>query len=152
MTIEEVNKMVNTMQIRADLKMERPEPWTARQVFQRITAVMYKQPALQPAVNILDYSLGEEFESWSQKPIPAETWENFTGTTAEISTGGSEGVYTDITLHDYKNPKAAYHLGTFKTLGDDLQAYMLMGMIGGVFVTLFEEWQWVNRKQEEGQK
>ena len=129
------------------LKMEEPGPWTAAQVFDKIVWMMRRLPALKEAVNCLDYALGEDYGSWAKQPHTAEEWEVVWQCYGKVNTGGSEGVYVDMYCHETWKEFSRTSLGTFKTLRDDFEAYLLMGQISGAFTTLFEEWQWANRPE-----
>ena len=129
------------------LKMEEPGPWTAAQVFDKIVGVMRMLPALHPAVDCLDYALGEDYGSWAKQPHTAEEWEAIYQCYGKVNTGGSEGVYIDVYCHENWKEISRVPFGTFKTLRDDFEAYLLMGQISGAFTALFEEWQWTNRPE-----
>ena len=127
------------------LKMEEPGPWTVRQVFEKIVSVMKQLPEMEAAMSCLDYALGEDYGEWASKPYTADEWEQVYSCYGKVNTGGSEGVYIDVYCH--RNWKEANRVpfGTFKTLREDFESYILMGQISGAFTKLFEEWQWANR-------
>lgn len=134
------------------LKMDEPGPWTAKQVFDKITEVMGSLPEMKGAMSCLDYALGEDYGDWAAKPHTAEEWEQVCHCYGKVNTGGSEGVYIDVYCHENWHETRRVPFGTFKTLEEGFLAYILMGQISGAFTKLFEEWQWANRKQEEVQK
>ena len=129
------------------LRMEEPGPWTAKQVFDKITEVMKSLPAMKDAMSCLDYALGEDYGSWAKQPHTAEEWEEVYQCYGKVNTGGSEGVYIDVYCHENWKEISRTSFGTFKTLRDDFEAYLLMGQISGAFTALFEEWQWANRPE-----
>ncbi len=134
------------------LKMDEPEPWTAEQVFNKIVSVMKQLPEMKAATSCLDYAIGEDYNEWAAKPHTAEEWEQVCFCYGKVNTGGSEGVYIDVFCHENWHANHRVPFGTFKTLEEGFLAYVLMGQISGAFTKLFEEWQWINRKQEEAQK
>ena len=130
------------------LKMDQPGPWTAKQVFDKIIDVMHLLPGMETAMRCLDYAMAEEYGEWAVKPHSAEAWEEVYRCYGEVNTGGSEGVYIDMYCHEsFQAAINRISFGTFKTLRDDFEAYILMGQISGAFTKLFEEWQWANRME-----
>ena len=129
------------------LKMEEAGPWTVKQVFDKIVGVMNLLPSLEAAKVCLDYALGEEHGEWVSKPHTAGEWEEVYRCYGEVNTGGSEGVYIDVYCHENYQSIRREYFGTFKTLREDFEAYLLMGQISGAFTKLFEEWQWANRTE-----
>ena len=140
------NEPYKTREIRlALLKMKQPGPWTPAQVFDKIVSVMKQLPGMEAAIQCLDYALGEDYGEWASKSYTAEEWEQVCFCYGKVNTGGSEGVYIDVYCHRKWKETNRVPFGTFKTLREDFEAYILMGQISGAFTRLFEEWQWANR-------
>lgn len=102
-----------------------------------------KEPVLIP--EILDYGLANHrirdkaFSSLCPKTTRFE---------AIVSTGSSEGVYTDVYAkafhYDDKKENETIRLFTFKSLQGGYSAYAAMGVIAGLVTRWMEHFLWAN--------
>ena len=101
-------------------------PYTTTELFD---AVCQKLKDLGQMPEILDYHSG------SHNPEPIKYYEYKIN--AALNSGGSEGVYLDIGINLWLLPESKeerLHLGTFKTLRNDAEAFRTMGELLGDFV------------------
>lgn len=88
--------------------------WTNKRLFEQIVETLKESGSLP---DILDYHLA----SYDERKIT--TYE--VDCVGRLSRGGSEGIYVDVYLEGEETIK----LGTFKTLGDDREAWTIMGRL-----------------------
>lgn len=88
--------------------------WTNKALFKKIVEKLKESGAMP---DILDYSLS------ARKEQELTTYEvDCIGT---LERGGSEGIYVDVYLEGVET----ITLGTFKTLGEDREAWTIMGRL-----------------------
>lgn len=108
-------------------------------MFNSVWEVVQEIEELKECVSILDYALGERRY---QHNLDCD----YEKVVAVVSTGGSEGIYIDFYLIHYEN-NTKMNLGTFKTLNEDMSAYMLMGKLAGALTIIAENYMWLNSKK-----
>lgn len=113
---------------------------TYKDIFTAVDAYIRNMPELKDAVSILDYGKLSVFVAGTEDLREDDE------VTCHVSTGGSEGVYLDCKILYTRGigVKEQRTFATYKTLEDDLDAYIKMGMIGGAFTKLAEEYIFLN--------
>lgn len=109
---------------------------TCKDLFDAVDACIRADAALADVVLILDYgqlSWGKDQEVFHDEDVPI----------CYVNTGGSEGVYVDCVLKGQDGKLRNF--ATYKTLEEDFDAYLKMGMIAGAFTKLAEEYIFANQ-------
>lgn len=91
----------------------------------------------------LDYCLSGSRDS--SDIIPLTTYPSHIK--ALVNPGGSEGIYVDWIWHTSGTDMSLYRekqSGTFKTLGEDLEAYRYMGQLSGSLLYVSDLFLWKN--------
>ena len=103
-------------------------------MFNTIVKYLESVRELSDAIHILDYNLA------ARRPVDLvqdKDYEIF----AHVNTGGCEGIYIDCYL---ENGDEKIALGTFKTLEEGMEGYMLLGKLAGAFVLAGDNYLWFN--------
>lgn len=100
------------------------------EIFTYADGCIHSEPKLEKAVKALDYSLG------GQKYLLGVV--NDLYVECLVNPGASEGVYVDCFLRSVSEGKRT-HLGTYKTLDEGIDAFILMGEIAGAFTCFAEQ-------------
>lgn len=103
-------------------------------MFNTVVEYLKSLDALSDAIDILDYNFA------ARRPVDLiqdRDYEIFT----HVNTGGCEGVYIDCYL---ENGDEKIALGTFKTLEEGMEGYMLLGKLAGTFVLAGDNYLWFN--------
>lgn len=132
--------MVNTCEMRDALKLGDVDNTsiTAEVMFAKVWNYVSGLPVLKEAVELLDYaipcsrSVGTLLQECDSLDVEAE-----------VNTGGSEGVYVDFYLR-HSTGKRTIAIGTLKTLDEDMDAYIKMGMIAGALIHTGEQFLFYN--------
>ena len=98
---------------------------TGSTFFQRVNEVLESIDWLKEARECLDYAN----PSWKEEEIDLTLLCDY-DVEAVVTPGGSEGIYVSPCLIR-KNERI--HLGTYKTLGEDILHYSYMGQLAGAF-------------------
>lgn len=105
--------------------------YTYADLFNVVNDCIVKEPALKDCVKILDYAQYCSYKDLSSLPAADE----ILTIEAKVCTGGNEGVYMDCYLLCKDNTQ---RFAIYKTLDEDIEAYMKMGSIAGAFTYLAE--------------
>ena len=115
----------------------RKKPYTSQELFRIINENLKKQGLLP---DILDYGIPGR----DNLPIKTISW-NTVGT---VDFGGNEGIYLDICLEgDIGDKHDKVHIGTYKTLREDKDAFKAMGDLNAEFV--FAVRDFVEKNEED---
>ena len=108
---------------------------TPGQLFRTVWAYLSSMEELASSISCIDYALADDSSLTS---LSAE----YDLVRAIVETGGSEGIYIDCCLdisgYGGRGKRPLIHLGTIKTLDENLDAYMKMGNIAGAFTCIGE--------------
>lgn len=104
---------------------------TYEDLFNKVYDCIKSELSLQLCVDILDYAQFDQDCNDVELPVDDFYIEVI------VNTGASEGIYMDCFTFDVSRRSS---FGTLKTLEDDLDAYIKMGMIAGAFTCLAEQY------------
>lgn len=137
--------MVTYLEMKDALSGGRKTDFSANDIFERVADYLKTVPELEEPHRILDYALPEGRDNGLSRAI--ENGGEMLRIRADVNTGGSEGVYIDCYAVvecssedgcDSKLITRDFRLGTYKTLYEDMDAYIKMGQIAGAFVMAAE--------------
>ena len=109
---------------------------TNEALFNTVNKYLKTLPELNDVFEILDYSLAgsTKFEI---------DFDEFICVECVVETGGSEGIYVSCYPVNVEGRSRA-RIGTYKTLGESMEAYMLMGKLAGAFTHAVDLYLYVN--------
>ena len=94
-------------------------------LYKKIWSYVSTLESLKESIEIIEYALPYRFP----QTIPSGCVEF----TAIVNTGGNEGIYIDLclTYENEKKERQLLNVGVIKTLCEDMDSYIKMGMIAG---------------------
>lgn len=125
--------MVINTQLKAALKETKPDEITADGMFKKVDEYLRTIEGLAEAFSHLEYALGERHDN--SFSVLVSSGKEIYEAQAIVNAGGSEGIYIDCYIYaeNIEAVNEKYHIGTYKTLNEDMTAYIEMGMIAGAF-------------------
>ncbi|MBR2401402.1 MAG: hypothetical protein IKB01_01345 [Lachnospiraceae bacterium] len=119
-----------------EMKEEKEGILTTKDLFEKVWMYVSNLEQLKTVIPKLDYAI---HSSYNISIIPPDAIFK-----AVVNTGGSEGTYIDLKLLSNGN---SYYCGTIKTLEDDMDAYIYMGMIVGALTLTADSYLCINNER-----
>ena len=127
--------MIGKVTMKELLKVDNKNAFTitTEDMFQKVWQLIKKLPELKKVVKIIDYAISDGYKECVCSVVG--TCNVF----AVVNTGGSEGIYINYYLekNDPEDTRVLW-LGTIKTLEEDMDAYIKMGMLSGALTKIGE--------------